>query len=62
MNTRTKHSQFLSVAMLAIGGVEFICAQSSYSMRGLMFGVSFGAMAVFVLFGYGITQLFADLK
>ena len=47
-----------SIATLAIGGAEFICSQTPYSMRGLMFGAVYGSVAIFALVEYGITQLF----
>ena len=48
----------LSVLTLLIGSVEFICAQTPYFMRGLMFGAFYGFLVVFTLFGYGITWPF----
>ena len=48
----------LSIATLGIGGIEFICAQTPYSMRGLVFGVAYGSVAAFSLIGYGISQAF----
>ena len=48
----------LSVVILGIGGIEFICAQTPYSMKGLMFGVVYGSVAVFAVIGYGIAQPF----
>ena len=48
----------LSVAMLAVGGAEFICAQTPYSMRGLMFGSAYGGFAVYAVIAYGLNQPF----
>ena len=48
----------LSVAMLAVGGAEFICAQTPYSMRGLMFGSAYGGIAVYTLIAYCLNQPF----
>ena len=53
----TSALNFLPIAMLGIGGIEFICAQTPYSMRGLMFGASYGTMAVLYIIGYGISEL-----
>ena len=49
----------LSVATLAVGGIEFISAQTPYAMRGLITGAAYGSVAVFALIGYGVRQLFA---
>ena len=35
---------------------EFLCAQSPYSMKGFLFGVSFGLVGFFAILGYGIMQ------
>ena len=48
----------LSLAMLAVGGAEFICAQTPYSMRGLMFGSAYGGIAVYTLIAYCLNQPF----
>ena len=48
----------LSVAMLTVGGAEFICAQTPYSMRGLMFGSAYGGFAVYAVVAYGLNQPF----
>ena len=48
----------ISIALLGIGGVEFICAQTPYSMRGLISGAGYGSVAIFTLIGFGITQPF----
>ena len=49
-----------SVVMLLVGGIEFICAQTPYYMRGLMFGAVYGVLLVFTLIGYGITWPFTS--
>ena len=51
---------FLSIAVIVIGYFEFICAQTPYSMRGLMFGAVYCNLAVSSLIGYGITKLFTS--
>ena len=48
----------LSVAMLAVGGAEFFCAQTPYSMRGLIFGSAYGGFAVYAIIAYGLNQPF----
>ena len=48
----------ISITMFGIGGIEFICAQTPYSMRGLISGASYGSVAVFTLIGFGITYPF----
>ena len=48
----------LSVVALYVGAAEFICAQTPYFMRGLMFGVAYGCASLLALIGYGITQPF----
>ena len=48
----------LSVMTLAIGTIEFIAAQTPYSMRGLIGGTVYGSIALFVVIGYGIMQPF----
>ena len=44
--------------MLAVGSAEFICAQTPYSMRGLMFGSAYGGFAVYAVVAYGLNQPF----
>ena len=44
---------------------EFLCAQSPYSMKGLLFGLVYGFMGVFGVFGYFLTwslQVLAEKK
>ena len=45
----------VSTFMLGLGGVEFLCAQTPYSMRGLISGAGYGIVALFTL---TITQPF----
>ena len=42
--------------MIGIGGIEFICAQTPYSMKGLMVGTVFGSVVIIAFIGYGITD------
>ena len=46
----------LSVVTLGMGGIEFICVQTPYSMKGLMFGAVYGSVAIFALIRYGLAQ------
>ncbi len=48
----------VSIFTLGLGGVEFICAQTPYSMRGLISGAGYGSVALFTLVGVAITQPF----
>ena len=48
----------LSIAALFIGGIEFMCAQTPYSMRGLLFGAMYASVVILYLIGYAITQPF----
>ena len=48
----------MSFLLLGIGASEFICAQTPYSMRGLIFGCASGSAAIFFLVGYGISESF----
>jgi peptide/histidine transporter 3/4 len=48
----------MSLILLGVGAYEFICAQTPYSMRGLIFGCANGSCAIFILIGYGISELF----
>ena len=48
----------ISFVLLGIGTLEFICSQTPYSMRGLIFGAAYGSAAIFSLIGYGISELF----
>ena len=48
----------LTVCALSLGGVEFICAQTPYSMRGLISGAGYGSVVLFTLVGVAITLPF----
>ena len=41
---------------------EFLCAQSPYSMRGLLFGLAYGSTGFFAIFGYGILRFIAAIS
>ena len=48
----------VSIVTLGIGGIEFICAQAPYSMRGLMVGTVYGSVVIIAFVGYGIAEPF----
>ena len=48
----------VSLCALSLGGVEFICAQTPYSMRGLISGAGYGSVILFTLVGVAITHPF----
>ena len=48
----------ISFILLSVGVCEFICAQTPYSMRGLISGYACGSAAIFLLIGYGISEPF----
>ena len=48
----------LSLIIIVIGCVEFICAQTPYSMRGLMFGTLYGGVSVHTSISYGVMHPF----
>ena len=48
----------ISIVTLGIGSIEFICAQTPYSMKGLMFGSVYGSVVIIAVIGYGITEPF----
>ena len=48
----------LSFTIFVIGGAELICAQTPYSMRGLMFGTVYGGFSVYASIVYGVTHPF----
>ena len=48
----------LSLIITVIGCVEFICAQTPYSMRGLMFGTLYGGISVYTSIAYGVMHPF----
>ena len=47
-----------SIFTLGLGGVEFICAQTPYSMRGLISGAAYGSVALITMVGVAISQPF----
>ena len=50
----------VSLILIGVGSFEFICAQTPYSMRGLIFGCTNGS-SIFCLFvGYGISEPFTQ--
>ena len=55
-NTLRAIAQF----MFFTSGGEFLCAQSPYSMKGLLFGFMYGAISFFVIIGYSISKPFQD--
>ena len=50
----------ISIVTLGIGGIEFICAQTPYSMKGFMVGTVYGSMVIISFIGYGITVPFTS--
>ena len=48
----------ISIVTLGIGGIEFMCAQTPYSMKGLIIGTVYGSVLIIALIGYGITEPF----
>ena len=48
----------MSMITFAIGGLEFICAQSPYNMKGLIFGTVYGCFSVYVSIATGVTYPF----
>jgi hypothetical protein len=48
----------VSFTLLGAGTCEFICAQTPYSIRGLIYGCATGSVAIFVLVGYGVSEPF----
>ena len=48
----------ISIVTLGIGGIEFMCAQTPYSMKGLMVGTVYGSVVIIAFIGYGITEPF----
>ena len=47
-----------SDTMLAIGTIEFFCAQVPYSMKGLVAGCYYGCLGLHVMFNYGLSRVF----
>ena len=52
----------ISVITSVIGAFEFICSQSPYSMRGLLFGATYCCVMLYFLVGYGIMKPFTKLS
>ena len=52
----------ISVITSVTGAFEFICSQSPYSMRGLLFGATYCCVMLYFLVGYGIMKLFTKLS
>ncbi len=48
----------LSLISFAICAFEFICSQSPYSMRGLLFGAMYGGVVLYCAMGFAILQPF----
>ena len=48
----------VSLVTFATGAFEFICSQTPYSMRGLLFGTMYGSLMLYNVIGRGILQLF----
>ena len=47
----------ISYVLIIIGGTEFLCAQVPYSMKGLMVGIFYGSLVLFLVFNKGIFSL-----
>ena len=50
----------ISMALIFIGGFEFLCAQVPYSMKGLIFGTTYGLGAISTAFGLSLSFLFKE--
>ena len=48
----------ISMTLLFISGLEFLCAQVPYSMKGLIFGITYGLGAISTAFGLSVSFLF----
>lgn len=48
----------ISLALLFVGGFEFLCAQVPYSMKGLIFGTTYGLGAISITLGLSVSFLF----
>ena len=48
----------VSLVTFATGTLEFICSQTPYSMRGLLFGTLYGSVMLYSVIGFGILQPF----
>ncbi len=47
----------ISRAIVCISGLEFLVSQTPYTMRGLLFGVTYGSALIFTLIGSGTFHL-----
>ena len=52
----------ISLITSVTGAFEFICSQSPYSMRGLLFGATYCCVMLYFLVGYGIMKPFTKLS
>ena len=53
--------EFISSAsfiMILVGGIEFLCAQIPYSMKGVIVGLYYCLLVIFFLFGQGTIFIF----
>ena len=48
----------VSNTMLVIGIIEFFCAQVPYSMKGLVAGMYYSCLALWIMFSYVLSQVF----
>ncbi len=48
----------VSLIALVTGAFEFICSQSPYSMRGLLFGAIYGCVILYRVIGHGVLKPF----
>ena len=48
----------LSYVLILTGAIQFLCAQVPYSMKGLMLGIYYGSMVVFLVISGVISDLF----
>ena len=52
----------VSYIMILVGVIEFLCAQIPYSMKGLIVGIFYGSMVLFLVLNRAISQTFSMLK
>ena len=50
----------LSFVLIVTGSTEFLCAQISYSMKGVVVGLFYGSMTVFFVVDSGIGLILKD--
>ena len=48
----------ISFLLILIGIIEVFCSQVPYSMKGLMVGIFYGSLVLFLLINNGISELF----